>query len=185
LTIINRITYSIHLEEGTAEGRHLEDIEEQHLVGTDTDLERLGIAGGILELLGEGNLELLGEGNLVLPEGVRLGSLVPLDKQGVVGDRHLGDIVLRGMAELVGRLLALPVGITACRAILGDKPAVVDKLQGRLEEDIELVIIMDNQILLRQLERPLYILEARAWDISELVQRLEQLQWELSMLHQE
>jgi len=177
LTIINRITYSIHLEEGTAEGLHLEDIEEQRLVGTGTGLERLGIAGGILVLLGEGNQ--------VLPEGVRLGSLVPLDKQGVVGDRHLGDIVLRGMAELVGRLLALPVGITACRAILGDKPAVVDKLQGRLEEDIELVIIMDNQILLRQLERPLYILEARAWDISELVQRLEQLQWELSMLHQE
>jgi hypothetical protein len=180
LTIINRITYSIHLEEGTAEGRHLEDIEEQRLVGTDTDLERLGIAGGILELLGEGNLELLGEGNLVLPEGVRLGSLVRLDKQGVVGDRHLGDIVLRGMAEPEDNLLALPKGIAACRA----GAAIGDKHLGNPEEDIEVVIIMDSHILQHQLELPLYILEVAPWDISEL-QRLEQLQWELSMLHQQ
>ena len=164
MTIINRITYSIHLEEGTAEGRHLEDIEEQRLVGTDTDLERLGIAGGILELLGEGNLELLGEGNLVLPEGVHLGSLVLLDKQGVVEDRHLVDIVLQGMAELAGNLLALPKGIAACRA----EAAVEDKHLGNLEVDIGVVIIMDSHILQRQLELPLCILEVEPWDISEL-----------------
>ena len=169
---MNRITYSIRLEEGIAEERRLEDIEEQRLVDTGTGLERLGIAGDIKVLLGEGNL--------VLPEGVRLGSLVPLDKQGVVGDRHLGDIVLRGMAELVGNLLALPKGIAACRA----EAAVGDKHLGILEVDIGVVIIMDSHILQRQLELPLYILEVAPCDISEL-QRLEQLQWELSMLHQQ
>jgi hypothetical protein len=172
LTIINRITYSIHLEEGTAEGRHLEDIEEQRLVDTGTGLERLGIAGDIKVLLGEGNL--------VLPEGERLGSLVRLDKQGVVGDKHLVDIVLRDMPELGDNLLALPKGIAACRV----EAAIEDKHLGNLEVDIGVVIIMDSHILQRQLELPLYILEVAPWDISEL-QRLEQLQWELSMLHQQ
>ena len=171
---MNRITFSIRLEVGIAEERHLEDIEEQRLVDTGTGLERLGIAGDILVLPGEERL-----GNLVLPEGVRLGSLVPLDKQGVVRDRHLVGIVLQGMAELGDNLLALPKGIAACRA----EAAVEDNRLGNLEEDIGVVIIMDSQILQLRLEQPLYILEVGAWDISEL-QRLEQLQWELFMLHQ-
>ena len=96
-------------------------------------------------------------------------------------------IELRGKAELGGNLLALPVGIVACRAILEDKLVIEGKHLGSLQEDTEVVVIMDNQILLHQLELPLYSLEEEPWQISEpaLDLRLELLKRGLFILHQQ
>ena len=165
-----------------AEGPHLEDIVELRLVDTGTGLERLGIAGGNLVLPGEEHL-----GNLVLPEEEHLGNLVLLNMQEVVGDIQLVGIELRGKAELEGILLELLEGIVACTAILEDKLIIEGKHLGSLQEDTEVVVIMDNQILLHQLELPLYSLEEEPSQISEpaLGQRLELLMRGLFILHRQ
>ena len=96
-------------------------------------------------------------------------------------------IELRGKAELEGILLELLVGIVACRAILEDKLVIEGKHLGSLQEDTEVVVIMDNQILLHQLELPLYSLEEEPWQISEpaLDQRLELMKRGLFILHRQ
>jgi len=164
-----------------AEELHQGDIEERLLVGTGTGLGHLGRA----------------EGNLGLPEEERPGSLVQLDmqevveedsQQGVVEDSQQVDTKLRDKVKLGGNHQgsAAAVDIVACKVVLEDKLVIEDKLQGRVEEDIEQVVVEDNQILQLLLELPSNSL-VLAWHIRlvKLVHRLEQLQLGLFMLHQE
>ncbi len=166
---------------GIAEELHQGDIEERLLVGTGTGLGHLSRA----------------EGNLGLPEEERPGSLVQLDmqevveedsQQGVVEDSQQVDTKLRDKVKLGGNHQgwAAAVDIVACKVVLEDKLVIEDKLQGRVEEDIEQVAVEDNQILQLLLELPSNSL-VLAWHIRlvKLVQRLEQLQLGLFMLHQE
>ena len=148
---------------------------------TGIGLEHLGRLEDNLVLLKEERL-----GNLVLLEEERLGNLVPLDMQEVVGDRQV-DIKLQDKARVGDNLLELAVDIVAYRAILEDKLVIEGKHLGSLQEDTEVVVIMDNQILLHQLELPLYSLEEEPWQISEpaLDLRLEQLKRGLFILHRQ
>jgi hypothetical protein len=150
-------------------------------VDTGIGLEHLGRLEDNLVLLKEERL-----GNLVLLEEERLGNLVPLDMQEVVGDRQV-DIKLQDKARVGDNLLELAVDIVAYRAILEDKLVIEGKHLGSLQEDTEVVVIMDNQILLHQLELPLYSLEEEPWQISEpaLDLRLEQLKRGLFILHRQ
>ena len=170
--VIHQITCSINLEVDIAGEQHQGDIEERLLVGTGTGLGHLGRA----------------EGNLGLPEEERPGSLVQLDMQGVVEDSQQVDTKLRDKVKLGGNHQgwAAAVDIVACKVVLEDKLVIEDRLLDRVEEDIEQVVVEDNQILQLPLERPSNSL-ILAWHIRlvKLVQRLEQLQLGLFMLHQE